>query len=119
MKRKQFEGKFKALMMKKGSERMINFGRFILNNAIIENYEASKFLYSKFAKGKASYNVFIRKAGEQESENLFLIVNRSEDFKTLKEKQIPLNISGSILKNPISHKILYVVDCEDKFEAMQ
>ena len=98
--------------------KMINFGRFEIQNAIIENAKASEFLYSKFAKGKASYNVFIRKAGEQESENLFLIVNREEDFDTLKKNEIPLHITGSILKNPASHKIIYVVDCKDIFEAM-
>jgi len=92
---------------------MIEFGKFEFNNCIIKKFEASKFTHSKFNKGKTSYNFYIVKPENQE-EDLFIIVNdfKGIDIRRACDLKKRISFSGTIMKNPNTHKIIYVVNEE-------
>lgn len=99
---------------------VIEFGTFKIENCIIKKYEPSKFTHSKFNGGKTSYNFYVAMP-ENLEEDFFIIVNdfQGKDLRRAYDLKKPVSFSGTILKNPNSHKILYVVNENGNIEIEQ
>ncbi len=98
---------------------MIEFGNFEFNNCIIKNFEPSKFTHSKFNGGNTSYNFYVVKPDDME-EDFFIIVNKKFNGLAMREamdQKKPISMAGTILKNPKTHKTIYVISDTGRLEV--
>ncbi len=90
---------------------MIQFGTFELNNCILNKYSQAGYSYSRINQGKPSYSLFLKKEGQKEEEDFFVICTKTFiDLTRAERYKEPLHLKGNILKNPTSHKTLFFID---------
>ncbi len=91
---------------------LIKYGEFNFNGCILKKAEPSKYIMKDFDNGRTPYSLYVYKKDDQEEEDFFIVsynckgveLTHAERYKT------PLQLKGSIYKNPKTHKTVFIID---------